>query len=64
MVYHSRLVPITAAITLVLSLVTGHGRAAPLVWLSVGKDELTKQRNDFEDACRCRLAELLPAGAV
>jgi hypothetical protein len=45
-----------------LSLVTGHGRAAPLVWLSVGKDELTKQRNDFEDACRCRLAELLPAG--
>jgi hypothetical protein len=47
-----------------LSLVTGHGRAAPLVWLSVGKDELTKQRNDFEDACLCRLAELLPAGAV
>jgi hypothetical protein len=45
-----------------LSLVTGHGRAAPLVWLSVGKDELTKQRNDFEDACLCRLAELLPAG--
>jgi hypothetical protein len=48
--------------TLVLSLVTGHGRAAPLIWLSVWKDELTKQRNDFEDACLCRLAELLPAG--
>jgi hypothetical protein len=48
--------------TLVLSLVTGHGRAAPLVWLSVWKDELTKQRNDFEDACLCRLAELVPAG--
>jgi hypothetical protein len=32
--------------TLVLSLVTGHGRAAPLAWLSVWKDELTEQRND------------------
>ena len=48
--------------TLVLSLVSGHGRAAPLIWLSVWKDELTKQRNDFADACLCRLAELLPAG--
>jgi len=48
--------------TLVLSLVTGHGRAAPLLWLSVWKDELTKQRNDFEDACLRRLAELVPAG--
>jgi len=48
--------------TLVLSLVTGHGRAAPLLWLSVWKDELTKQRNDFEDACLRRLAELLPSG--
>ena len=48
--------------TLVLSLVTGHGRAAPLLWLSVWKGELTKQRNDFEDACLRRLAELVPAG--
>jgi Transposase DDE domain len=48
--------------TLVLSLVTGHGRAAPLLWLSVWKDELTKQRNDFEDACLRRLAELIPPG--
>ena len=48
--------------TLVLSLVTGHGRAAPLLWLSVWKDELTKQRNDFEDACLRRLAELVPKG--
>ncbi len=48
--------------TLVLSLVTGHGRAAPLIWLSVWKDEVTKQRNNLEDACLCRLAELLPAG--
>jgi hypothetical protein len=48
--------------TLVLSLVTGHGRAAPLLWISVWKDELTKQRNDFEDACLRRLAELTPPG--
>ena len=48
--------------TLVLSLVTGHGRAAPLMWLSIWKDELTQQRNDFEDACLCRLAALVPAG--
>lgn len=48
--------------TLVLSLVTGHGRAAPLLWLSVWKDELRDQRNDLEDACLRRLAELVPAG--
>jgi Transposase DDE domain len=48
--------------TLVLSLVTGHGRAAPLLWISVWKDELTEQRNDFEDACLRRLAALVPAG--
>ncbi len=48
--------------TLVLSLITGHGRAAPLLWLSVWKDELKKQRNDFEDACLRRLADLVPSG--
>jgi len=48
--------------TLALHLVTGHGRAAPLLWLSVWKDELKDQRNDFEDACLRRLAELVPAG--
>jgi hypothetical protein len=48
--------------TLVLSLVTDHGRAAPLLWITVWKDELTSQRNDFEDACLRRLAELVPPG--
>ena len=48
--------------TLMLSLVGSHGRAAPLVWLSVWKEELAKQRNDFEDACLARLAETLPPG--
>src|SRR3954466_9771095 len=48
--------------TLVLSLVTGHGRAAPLLWLSVWKEDLKNQRNDYEDTCLQRLSELLPPG--
>ncbi len=48
--------------TLVLSLVTGHGRAAPLIWLTVWKEEIATRRNDYEDACLVRLAETLPAG--
>jgi hypothetical protein len=47
---------------LALKLVTRHGRATPLVWLSVHKDELTDARNAYEDAALCRLAEVLPAG--
>lgn len=50
--------------TLVLSLVTNHGRATPLLWLSVLKDELKDQRNDFEDLCLARLAQVLPAGVA
>ena len=46
--------------TLVLSLVTGHGRAAPLIWLTVWKDEIATRRNDYEDACLGRLAQTLP----
>ncbi len=48
--------------TLALNLVTGHGRATPLLWLTVWKEELLEQRNDFEDACLARLKELVPAG--
>jgi len=48
--------------TLVLSLVTGHGRAAPLLWLTVWKEEIATRRNDYEDACLRRLAELVPEG--
>lgn len=48
--------------TLALSLVTGHGRAAPLIWLTVWKDEIATRRNDYEDACLRRLTETLPAG--
>jgi len=48
--------------TLVLSLVTGHGRAAPLLWLTVWKEELKNQRNRYEDGCLRRLSELVPTG--
>src|SRR3954471_19372728 len=47
---------------LALKLVTRHGRATPLVWLSVFKDELTDARNAYEDASLRRLAEVLPDG--
>lgn len=50
--------------TLALNLVTGHGRATPLLWLSVWKDELTDRRNDHEDACLLRLSQVLPAGVA
>ncbi len=46
--------------TLMLSLVTDHGRAAPLIWLTVWKEEIATRRNDYEDACLCRLAETVP----
>ena len=48
--------------TLALHLVTRHGRATPLLWLTVDKDELKNQRNDFEDLCLSRLKALLPEG--
>jgi len=48
--------------TLVLSMVTGHGRAAPLVWLTVWKHELKDGRNMFEDGCLLRLSEVMPPG--
>ena len=43
-----------------VNLVTGHGRAMPLLWLSVWKDEFKDQRN--EDACLRRLSEVVPPG--
>src|SRR3954469_598605 len=46
--------------TLALKLVTRHGRATPLIRLSVLKDELSHARNDYEDVCLRRLAEVLP----
>jgi hypothetical protein len=48
--------------TLALSLVTGHGRATPLLWLTVFKGELKDRRNHYEDLCLARLAEVMPQG--
>jgi len=49
---------------LALNLVTRHGRATPLLWLTVDKDELKDQRNDFEDLCLTRLKAILPEGVA
>jgi hypothetical protein len=48
--------------TLVLGLGTGHGRAAPLIWLTVWGEEIATRRNDDADACLRRLAETVPPG--
>lgn len=48
--------------TLALNKVTPHGRATPLLWLTVMKDDLKNKRNAYEDMCLKRLAEVLPAG--
>lgn len=48
--------------TLALHLVTGHGRALPLIWVTMHKDELAEQRKAIEDACLVRLSQVLPAG--
>ena len=46
--------------TLMLSLVTRHGRTTPLIWLTVPKAELEGRRNGYEDRVLGRLAEVLP----
>ncbi len=48
--------------TLALSLVTDQGRATPLLWLTVFKGELKDKRNNYEDLCLARLAEVMPEG--
>lgn len=48
--------------TICLNLVTSHGRATPLMWLTVKKSELREQRNAHEDKLLERLAETAPAG--
>ena len=50
--------------TLALNLVANHGRATPLLWLTVSKDELKFSRNGFEDLCLARLAQVLPEGVA
>jgi hypothetical protein len=47
--------------TIMLSLITDHGRATPLVWLTVDKHTLKNNRSRYEHRVLVRLAELLPA---
>ena len=47
--------------TIILSLITDHGRATPLVWLTVDKSSLKDNRSLHEHRVLVRLAELLPA---
>ena len=47
--------------TILLSLVTDHGRTTPLIWLTVRKDTLKHHRNLYEDRVLVRLAEVLPS---
>jgi hypothetical protein len=47
--------------TIMLSLLTDHGHGTPLVWLTVDKASLKKQRNDYEYRVLVRLADVLPA---
>jgi len=47
--------------TIMVSLITDHGRATPLVWLTVDKRTLKDNRSLYEHRVLVRLAELLPA---
>jgi hypothetical protein len=47
--------------TIMLSLMTRHGRATPLVWLTVEAATLRNHRNEYEYKVLIRLADMLPA---
>jgi len=47
--------------TLMLSLLTRHGRATPLLWLTVDTSTLKNRRNEYEYQALVRLADALPA---
>jgi len=48
--------------TLVLSMITSHGRATPLLWKTVTKSELQGGRNEHEDVLLERFRGVLPEG--
>jgi hypothetical protein len=47
--------------TIMLSLLTRHGRSTPLVWLTVESATLKNHRNEYEYQVLVRLADVLPA---
>lgn len=48
--------------TLLISLVTSHGRATPLLWKTVDKKNLKNKRNDYEDELLYQFKLVLPEG--
>ena len=48
--------------TIVLSMVTGHGRATPLLWKTVASSTLKGNQRRYEYEVLCRLRQVLPAG--
>lgn len=50
--------------TIVLSMLTSHGRATPLLWLTVESATLKGRQTDYEDRLLHRLYEVLPEGVV
>jgi hypothetical protein len=46
--------------TLAMNLITSHGRATPLMWMTVRKSEMAGWRNNHEDRLLLRLRELVP----
>ena len=48
--------------TIVLSMITSHGRATPLLWKAVTKSELRGWRNEHEDVLLERFRQVLPDG--
>ena len=49
--------------TLMLSLITKHGRATPLIWLTVNKKTLKNRRNGYEYILLRQFHDCLPDGA-
>jgi hypothetical protein len=47
--------------TIMLSLLTRHGRATPLLWLTVDASTLKNRRNEYEYQVLVRLTDALPA---
>ena len=48
--------------TIVLAMVTGHGRSTPLLWKTVASSTLKGNQRRYEYELLCRLREVLPAG--
>jgi hypothetical protein len=51
-----------AQATIALHVITTHGRATPLMWLTVNKANLEGRRNKYEDKLLERLREIVPLG--